>query len=220
MYDVVVRADNLGILPYREAWQRQEAAHAEVLAGGEERIFYVEHPHTLTVGRRAELGRSHILADEGELERMHVEVVDSDRGGDVTYHGPGQLVAYPIIRLADRRMSVGSYMCALQKAVIDAIGEFHVVGNLSDGFPGVWCQDSSIDDLAKVCAVGVRVRRGVTMHGLALNVEPDLSKYHLIDACGLGKAVTSLKHLRHDDAPSMAAVRTVLHVKLCGRLSS
>ena len=213
-----MKSVDLGTLGYRDAWKRQELEHARVLDGGEEVILYVEHNHTITTGRRAEAARSHVLATDGELERLGVDLVETDRGGDVTYHGPGQLVAYPIVRIADHGLTVGSYMRLLQEAVVATVADFGLEGQLDASAPGVWCFDDKIAEMAKVCAVGVRVKRGVTMHGLALNVEPDMHKFALIDPCGLGRPVTSLRRVTHAHSPSIAAVRPVLHRELALRL--
>ncbi len=213
-----MRILDLNILPYRDAWTRQEAIHAEVVGGAEEAILLVEHPHTITLGRRAEASREHLRASTGELQRLNVELIESDRGGDITYHGPGQLVAYPIVRLLDRGLSVGAYMRLLQESVVAALATFHLTATIERTRPGVWVEDPSEQTPAKICAVGVRVRQGVTMHGLALNVEPDLSYFRLIDACGLGMPVTSLHHLLHNRAPSMQAVKVVLGRALSKRL--
>ena len=210
---------DLGILGYRDAWRRQEAVHAGVADGGAEHLLLVEHPPTITLGRRAADSRSHVAATAGELHRMGVEVVESDRGGDVTYHGPGQLVCYPIVRLADRNLSVGGYMRLLQEAVRVALDDLRVPAFLDADAPGVWCRDPLPDgEPAKLCAVGVRVRRGVTLHGLALNVEPDLRHFKLIDACGLGRPTTSLRRLLRERSPSMVAVKAVLGRRLRERL--
>ena len=214
-----MRVIDLDLLDYQAAWRKQEEIHAQVLAGGEEAVVLVEHPPTITYGRRAEDSARHLQATPAQLRNLHVEVVPSDRGGDITFHGPGQIVAYPIIRLADHGLSVGAYMKQLQLAVIDAIQAFHVHGQLDPAAPGVWCPDPSHDgQLAKVCAFGVRVRRGITMHGLALNVEPDLSFYSLIVPCGLDRPVTSLHRLLGSRAPSQEAVKAVLVQKLIARL--
>ncbi len=214
-----MRTIDLGILAYRDAWQRQEDVHAEVVAGGEEAVLLVEHPHVITLGRRAEVGRSHILATPAELRRLHVDVVETDRGGDATYHGPGQLVMYPVLRLADHKLSVGSYMRLLQQTVVDAVGRFGLDARLECGAPGVWADDPKAGASAKLCAVGVRVRKGVTLHGAAVNVEPDMSMYALIDACGLGRPVTSLHRLLQDRCPSMAALKPVLVRRFRDRLA-
>ncbi len=206
-----VRVIDLDMLDYRAAWRRQEEVHAEVLAGAEEAALLVEHPPTITLGRRAEASAAHLRATPAELRNLKVEVVETDRGGDITFHGPGQLVAYPIVRLADHGLSVGAYMRRLQEAVVEAVGAFGVQAHLDPAAPGVWVHDPSLGGApAKVCAVGVRVRRGITMHGLALNVEPDLGYFDLIDPCGLGKPVTSLHRLLHHKAPSIEAVKAVL----------
>ncbi|MEM7807307.1 MAG: lipoyl(octanoyl) transferase LipB [Planctomycetota bacterium] len=214
-----MRVVDLGILAYRDAWDRQQDLHAEVLGGADEAILLVEHPHVITVGRRAEVGKSHILATPVELRRLNVEVVETDRGGDATYHGPGQLVAYPIVRLADHQISVGSYMKRLQKSVVDVARRFGIEARLECGFPGVWADDPKVDAGAKLCAVGVRVKKGVTLHGLALNVEPDMSKFDLIDPCGLGRPVTSMHRLLKDRCPSMAALKPMLVRRLCERIT-
>ena len=203
-----MRLIDLDILEYRAAWEKQEEVHAQVLAGGEEAILLLEHPPTITLGRRAAEAAAHLRATPSQLRNLHVQVVESDRGGDVTFHGPGQLVAYPILRLADRRLSVGAYMRELQLAILDALRAFRVEAELDPSAPGVWTRDANA--LAKIAAVGVRVRRGITMHGLALNVEPDLSYFELIDACGLSRPVTSLHKVLGTKAPSMVAVKAVL----------
>jgi lipoyl(octanoyl) transferase len=215
-----VRVIDLDLLDYNSAWRRQEQVHAEVLAGAEEAILLVEHPPTITYGRRAEESARHLQATPGQLRNLRVEVIPSDRGGDITFHGPGQIVAYPIIRLADHGLSVGAYMKQIQLTVIDALAAFQVAAQLDPAAPGVWCADRSAGRLAKLCAVGVRVKRGITMHGLALNVEPDLSFYKLIVPCGLDRPVTSLHRLLGSRAPSLEAVKAVLVHKLVARFES
>src|SRR5690242_4113849 len=112
---------------YRDAWAVQEKVHAEVLAGGEERLLLVEHPPVITFGRRAEMqGQQNLLACKEYLDQLGVEVVQSDRGGDVTFHGPGQIVAYPIVRLNDHKLSVGAYVRKLMDVVIAALSELGV----------------------------------------------------------------------------------------------
>jgi lipoyl(octanoyl) transferase len=206
-----MRIDDLGTLRYRDAWALQERAHAEVVAGGEERILFVEHPPVITFGRRPGVQRN-VVAPADVLDKRVVEIVPSDRGGDVTFHGPGQLVAYPIVRLNDHRLSVGGYVRALESAVINAVGEFGIAARKDDCAVGVWTEDppgSGI--LAKLCAIGVRVRRGATLHGLALNITTDLSYFGLIVPCGLvGRAVTSLEKLLEKRTPSMDTVKTAV----------
>jgi lipoyl(octanoyl) transferase len=218
-----MRVVDLDTLGYRAAWNAQLVAHEQVVGGGEETIFLVEHPPTVTLGRRAADSRSHLTCDEEALKRRGVELVESDRGGDVTYHGPGQLVAYPIIRLADRRWSVGAYMRQLQDAVVATLAELHVEGTLDPTAVGVWVDDPHFTEPAKICAFGVRVRRGVTLHGLALNIEPRLSDYELIVPCGLQRPVTSLAKLtahRQGGSPSFVAVQAILRRHLVRALAA
>jgi lipoate-protein ligase B len=205
---------DLGILPYRDAWALQEQAHAEVVAGSDERVFFVEHPAVITFGRRPGVARN-LLAAEPQLTRLGVEVVQSDRGGDITFHGPGQLVAYPIIRLADHGLSVGRYVHTLEDAVIATLDSLGVPATKDPDAVGVWAGQG------KICAIGVRIRRGVTLHGLALNVETDLSFFDLIVPCGIaGGAVTSLRRTLGDATPLMGRVRELLAAHLLKLLAS
>jgi len=197
-------------MPYRDAWAAQEAAHAEVLAGGEERVLLVEHPPVITFGRRAGVER-HLVASAAQLAALGVEVVQSDRGGDITFHGPGQVVAYPIVRLVDHALSVGGYVRALERAAIEALRTFGVLARRDEGAVGVWVDDPAAGTSAKICAIGVRIRRGVSLHGLALNVTTDLRYFNLIVPCGLaGRPVTSLAELLPNQTPTMASVKGVL----------
>jgi len=206
-----MRVEDLGTIAYRDAWALQKRAHAEVVGGGEERVFFVEHPPVITFGRRPGVERN-VVAPQALLDARGVETVPSDRGGDVTFHGPGQLVAYPIVRLIDHRLSVGGYVRALERAVIDALARLNVPAQKDDCAVGVWTEDPpGSGTLAKLCAIGVRVRRGVTLHGLALNVTTDLSYFDLIIPCGLvGRPVTSLQKLLGPLAPGMAQVKQAL----------
>lgn len=200
-------ARDLGRLPYREAWAVQEEVHAKVVegGGGEGELLLVEHPPVITFGRRAEESARHLVASGEALEAMGVEVVESDRGGDITFHGPGQLVVYPIVRLADLGLSVGGYVRRLQEAVVAVVKGFGIEAGMEEGAVGVWCpvgprggvgDEARGGPVGKVCAVGVRVKRGVTMHGVALNVTTDLRYFDLIVPCGLtGRPVTSLRKL-------------------------
>jgi lipoyl(octanoyl) transferase len=200
---------DLGTMRYRDAWAVQERIHEHVLAGGEEHLLLVEHPPVITLGRRPGLAKN-ILAAPQLLESRGVEVVESDRGGDVTFHGPGQLVAYPIIRLNDHKLSVGGYVRRLQQIVIDTLNDLGVPSQLDASAIGVWTCDKECD-LAKVCAFGVRIRRGVSMHGLALNVTTDLTCFDLINPCGLGRPVTSIQRLLGPErTPSMEIVKQTL----------
>jgi lipoyl(octanoyl) transferase len=206
---------DLGVLPYREAWAIQEKAHAEVLEGGAEHLLLVEHPPVITFGRRGNVPE-HLLATPESLTQMGVEVVQSDRGGDVTFHGPGQVVAYPIVKLNDHRLSVGGYVRKLELAIIDALADIGIGGRREEGAVGIWCDTGTNGKPAgKVCAIGVRIRRGVSLHGVALNVTTDLRYFNLIVPCGLaGRPVTSVSQILGDKAPSIDVVRKALADRL------
>lgn len=201
---------DLSTLDYRSAWARQEDVHAQVLEGAEEAIFFVEHTPVITFGRRAADSAKHLVASREQLQAMGVELVESDRGGDITFHGPGQLVAYPIVRLGDHHLSVGAYVKALEHAVVGTLKEFGIDAHLDPGAIGVWTQRPDGME-AKICALGVRIKRGVSMHGIALNITTDLRYFDLIVPCGLvGRPVTSIRQILGDRCPAMDEVKPVL----------
>ena len=135
-----------------------------------------------------------LIASEDYLAKLGVEVVQSDRGGDITFHGPGQIVAYPIVRLNDHRLSVGAYVHGLELAVIATLADFGIQSAADSSAVGVWADDGGRP--AKVCALGVRIKRGISLHGLALNVETNLAYFDLIVPCGIAdRAVTSMRKL-------------------------
>ena len=190
---------DLGRMSYAEAYERQVAVHAEVLANRDEGklpagvILSVEHPAVITVSRRPDAA-GHLLVSKEFLAAQGIEVAETDRGGDITYHGPGQLVVYPIVDLNRVHLGLHDYMRLLEQAVIDACGVFGIEGRRDPGATGVWVQRD--EQLAKVAAFGVRVRRWVSMHGLAVNVTTDLRHFSFIVPCGLvGRPVTSLAEI-------------------------
>jgi lipoyl(octanoyl) transferase len=166
-----------GVVEYRAAWRWQDETAAAVAAGGPECLALLEHPPVYTLGRRA--SREHLLVDEAELERRGAGVVETDRGGDVTFHGPGQLVGYPILNLRARGLLPGDYVRALESVLLDALAFFGIDAGRVAGRPGAWT------DAGKLASIGVRVRAGVTTHGFALNVATDLSWFDAIVPCGL-----------------------------------
>jgi lipoyl(octanoyl) transferase len=199
---------DLQTLDYRQAWQVQETVHAQVADGAEERLLIVEHPPVITLGRRG-MTPGNLLAGEESLSKLGVQLVHSDRGGDITFHGPGQIVVYPIVRLNDHALSVGGYVRALENSIITALAELNVTARRIPGEVGVWTDDHG--QTAKIAAIGVRIRRGVSLHGLALNVETDLSYFNLIVPCGLvGKPVTSLRKLLGAATPPLPRVKGIL----------
>ena len=203
--------EDLGTMKYRDAWGVQERVHAEVVAGGDERLLFVEHPPVITFGRRPGVNKN-VLASPEQLASMGVELIESDRGGDVTFHGPGQIVAYPIVRLIDHHLSVGGYVRRLEEVVIATLDDLGIAARKDDCAVGVWVDDGT-GTLAKVCALGVRIRRGVSMHGIALNVHTDLDYFNLIVPCGIAdRGVTSLaKEIGRTPAMSEVEDRLVDH---------
>ena len=209
--------NDLGRMAYRQAWELQERAHLQVIEGGQETILIVEHSPVITLGRREESIKN-LISGPDELATRGIDLVHSDRGGDITYHGPGQIVAYPIIRLADHGFSVSGYVHRLEAIVIATLAELGIEGRADPQAIGVWVSDDG-GNLAKICAIGVRIRRGVSLHGLALNVATDLSGFENIVPCGLaGKGVTSVHKILGKDAPSMVETKRVLIHHLKGLL--
>lgn len=206
----VLAVEDLGRLAYAPALELQRRINGEVERGERAMtLLLVEHEPVITVTPRKG-AREHVLLGDARLRELGIAVEETDRGGDVTYHGPGQLVAYPILRLAPLGLNLGRYMRFLEEAAIATLGEFGVVGERDPSATGVWVRRSD-GELAKVCAMGVRVRKNTTMHGLALNVSTDLSHFAAIVPCGLaGRPVTSLRELRGEAAPGMSEVKRVL----------
>jgi lipoic acid synthetase len=191
----------LGRVPYREAEALQRALHGR---SDDDYLLLLEHPHVYTLGSRART--EHLLfADAADVG---AELVVADRGGDVTYHGPGQLVGYPIVSLAEWRAGqrdVVAYVRALEQVLIDALADLGVTAGRSEGYTGVWVDTPR--GLEKIAAIGVRVANGRTRHGFALNVDPDLTMFDHIVPCGIAdRGVTSLGALLGHDCPTMQQV--------------
>jgi len=184
---------NLGIEPYRRIWDLQ---HRLVEARRRERIpdvlVLLEHEPVITLGRRGD--PKHILASEELLNAIGVEVYRVERGGDVTYHGPGQLVGYPILRLAAYGLGVADYMHLLEEVLIRAVADFGLKATRREGIIGVWVGPN------KIAALGARVERGITYHGFALNVNPVMEHFNLIIPCGItdGGVTSMCRELGHN----------------------
>jgi lipoyl(octanoyl) transferase len=189
---------DLGSVEYGAAWdvQRQMVSgRKQGLIG--DRLLFAEHPHVITMGRGAK--EQHLLVSRQQLERAGIALWETNRGGDVTYHGPGQLVGYPIFDLKDWKRDVVAYLRALEQVLIDAVDEFGISAERLPGCTGVWVGG------AKLAALGVHVSRWVTSHGFALNVTTDLRRFEYIVPCGLSKPVTSMECLL-GGAPARADV--------------
>ena len=198
----------LGSTSYPEATRLQERLVASRRAGEiPDTLLLLEHPPVITFGRGADPG--HVLAEADELSRRGIEVHDAGRGGDVTYHGPGQLVGYPIVALEGDRRDAHRYLRSIEQALIEAAAEFGIIAGRVDGLTGVWVGEE------KLAAIGVRLSTGwITSHGFAFNVHGDLSGFETIVPCGIrGRGVTSLAKLTGlDVSVRQVAERVAPHV--------
>ena len=200
-----VRFADLGNVTYREAWDLQEAIFTEVvdrktanrkLPEGErvptqDTLLFVEHPHVYTLGKSGDLGN--LLADDERLKAINAEFFKTNRGGDITYHGPGQLVGYPILDLDEYFTDIHRYLRTLEEVIIATLADYGLSGDRSPGETGVWL-DVGTPFARKICAMGVRASRWVTMHGWAFNLNTDLRYFEYIIPCGIkDKSVTSLQ---------------------------
>ncbi len=191
-----------GRMGYGDAWVLQRACVAARQANRiEDVVLLVEHPPVITIGRAGRI--AHILVPRDLLVARGFEVFEIERGGDVTYHGPGQLVGYPIFNLRVLDEDVVRYVRLLEVALMRSLEEFGITASRERGYPGVWVGP------AKIAAIGVAVKRKVTMHGFALNVDPDLNHFAVINACGLGRPVTSMARVL-GRAVSLAEVQPVV----------
>jgi len=197
------------VLPYDEALALQRQLVADRQAGRiDDTLLLVEHPPVLTVGVRGDGGRSHILASPETLTARGMQVYETGRGGDVTYHGPGQVVGYPIIDLRPDRCDVHRYVRDLEEVLIRAAADFGVETGRVPGLTGVWAGGE------KLAAIGVRISRWVTSHGFAFNVTTDLRDFDLIVPCGIAdRGVTSLERL--GTAATRAQVENRIVVRFC-----
>ncbi len=186
-----------GVIEYAEMLAKQRRIFSEMVECKKdgriierEYIFMVEHKPVITLGKHA--NDSNILFSEEELAMLGISIFRIERGGDVTYHGPGQLVAYPLIDLESHKLGIKNYVYLLEEAVINTLAEFGIKGERVSGASGVWI-DAGTERERKICAIGVKSSRYVTMHGLALNVNTDLDGFRLINPCGfIDKGVTSI----------------------------
>jgi lipoyl(octanoyl) transferase len=188
----VLHSTWLGRVDYLDGWWLQEAVATRVRAGADERLLLLEHDPVYTIGRRGTT--DHLIAGPAELRRAGASVYRVDRGGDITFHGPGQLVGYPVVRLGDAPDLVG-YVRAIERALIDALATYSVVARTERGKTGVWVDLPDTGVPAKIAAIGVRVSRGVTTHGFALNVRTDLAAFERMIPCGFAHEVASLERL-------------------------
>jgi lipoyl(octanoyl) transferase len=203
--------EDWGLIDYKEAWDRQEALFAATVklktesrnCGEDDASFtgiktvtpnyliFCEHPHVYTLGKSGK--KEHLLLSEKQLEEKQAHFYPINRGGDITYHGPGQLVVYPILDLDNFFTDIHLYLRTLEEAVILTLAEYNIKGERYPGYTGVWLDAANPQKARKICAMGVRCSRWVTMHGLAFNINPNLDYFKNIIPCGIeDKAVTSM----------------------------
>ena len=209
----ICRVINAGVIPYREAWDWQVGVADQVRDGRAlETLLLLEHPHTYTRGRLAP--DTDLLLDAETLAAQGIDVVETDRGGLITYHGPGQLVAYPIVRLRGRG-GPHWYVRTLEQVIIQTLAEFGLAATTVDGLTGVWTADGQ----RKIAAIGVKIAGGVAYHGFAINVNPDLTMFDAIVPCGIrDREVTSLA-MESDFTPVMDVVSGVVAGRFCDAVS-
>lgn len=214
----------MGLMDYQEAWEYQqrlfrmsidrkmanrELPPAEQLTP-EHHLIICEHPPVITLGKSGK--EQHLMADAARLQLLELSFVKTNRGGDITFHGPGQLVVYPILDLHDFFTDIGRYMRYLEEVVIRTLADYGLQGDRLPGATGVWLDPQDDSRARKICAMGVRSSRWVTMHGLALNVTTDLRYFDLIVPCGIAdKAVTSLQQERGEAVSLPEVTDKLLH---------
>jgi lipoyl(octanoyl) transferase len=202
MMNKKVKVSDWGALSYDAAWERQEQFFSDIIAQKKENrnletplptdnfLFWVEHPPVFTLGKSGKI--EHLLLQQKEIKAKGISFFKTNRGGDITFHGPGQIVGYPILDLDNFFTDIHKYLRYLEEVIIRTLADYDLHGARSDGETGVWL-DLDTPFARKICAMGVRASRWVTMHGFALNVNTDLSYFDHIVPCGIqGKGVTSL----------------------------
>ena len=197
----------LGRIDYADAYALQKrlvAARAADAIG--DQLLLLEHPPVVTLGRNSD--PAHIRATEAELASRAIEVIRIERGGEVTYHGPGQLVAYPIVKLHQRGLLLRPFVRALEAALIETCAAQGVAAGRRDGHPGCWCEPDGIAP-RKIGALGLRVERGVSYHGIALNVTVDVGEFDLIDPCGMPGVISTSIAIERGDAETPPTTSSV-----------
>lgn len=197
---------DLDTIDYKEAWDLQKKIHQLRVENKIDDIFFMlEHPHTYTLGKTAD--KQNLISDEKYLSKNKISVYDIDRGGDITYHGPGQIVGYPIISLTNWQQDTHKYLRAIEEVILQVCGDYSLMGSRVDKYTGVWIEDR------KICAIGIKVSRWITMHGFAFNVNTDLELFNGIIPCGISdKAVTSLSiELKRETKTSEVKEKIIHH---------
>ncbi|MBN2611926.1 MAG: lipoyl(octanoyl) transferase LipB [Bacteroidales bacterium] len=194
-----IKFEDLGLIEYAKAWKYQETCQQQVINSKNtpgsvdyNRVLFCEHPHVYTLGKSGQ--QENLLINPEFLQSIGATFFKIDRGGDITYHGPGQLVGYPIINLELFGIGVKTYIHNLEESIIETLKDFGIISSRLPGSTGVWLDAEKQGFSRKICAIGVKISRYVTMHGFALNVNPDLNYFTYINPCGfVDKGVTSME---------------------------
>ena len=209
---------DLGLIGYQQAWDYQKEVHAKVLhhkvnaanGGRENCLLFCEHPHVYTLGKSG--SESNLLIDSIQLMAKDATFVKTDRGGDITYHGPGQIVGYPILDLEWLGIGVKEYVSRIEETIIQTLKAYDLQSERLEGATGVWLE-ANTGKTRKICAIGVKVSRAITMHGFAFNINTDLGYFNYINPCGFtDKSVTSLEK-EMGEKQDIAKVKTILKAK-------
>lgn len=221
-----VHYEDLGVIDYKEAWDYQETRFKEIVdlkilnrkrpeeeyVPTESRMLFCEHPHVYTLGKSGK--PEHLLIDEEGLKAKQATYYKINRGGDITYHGPGQIVVYPLLDLDHFFTDIHKYLRYLEEAIILTLADYGINAGRVDGLTGVWLDGDDPEKARKICAMGVKCSRWVTMHGLAFNVNTDIDYFNNIVPCGIDdKAVTSM-HLELGRAVDFEEVKAKLKINL------
>ena len=206
---------DLGRVGYRKTWAFQKSLQSKLVdfKRGElksyqsNHLLLLEHPHVYTLGKSGDL--SNLLVSEEKLKNVGASLVEIDRGGDITYHGPGQLIAYPILDLDRYDTDIGKYLRNLEEVVIRVCHHWSIDATRVEGRTGVWVRSDSKGPERKICAMGIRCSRWVTMHGLAINVDTNLKYFELMNPCGITDRGVSSIAKEIGSSPSMDEVKTV-----------
>lgn len=198
---------DLGLIKYREAQDTQLSRHSEVVEGGDDTLFLLEHPRVITIGKGG--GFEYLHVSEDFLAQQEIDLVKVTRGGNITCHFPGQLVGYPIFRVEKRRGGVKQFFHDMEEVVIRTLDAFDISARRWEGRAGVWTESG------KVCSMGIAVKKWVTYHGLALNVFKDTSLFDMITLCGLSDTKAASMHaelesMGRTEMPTMQEVKDVL----------
>ena len=196
---------DLGFIDYKVAWDLQKTVHQlRVENKIDDILFLLEHPHTYTLGKTAD--KENLVSDKKYLDENKISVYDIDRGGDITYHGPGQIVGYPIINLTNWKQDTHKYLRSIEEVIINVLKEFSFNGTRVEKYTGVWLDDR------KICAIGIKVSRWITMHGFAFNVNTDLKLFNGIIPCGItDKDVTSFNRELNKEINLFEVKEKIIH---------